>query len=703
MIAAAMPKTRPRLLKAVAGLCALEVLAYLVATLLVTPDSMSAKVLGDAIYPVMEAVAVVLLGLAARHASGRRRAFYALAALSTAAGLCADITWVMLVLVIHRFPTPSLADVFYMIGLLMLGPVLWVGFGFGSRGQRIRALLDALMWLVVLIYVAVTVMIVPQLRGGQLTAADKVALAETLLAVVAGIWVAGVLMVGQKRMPLGMKLVTLGIAAQAASWVVYSYIYTISPVQDGSWVLTGWQITWALLIVGAVAELTGDRAEAGRQRASRGLSVWVTTVGVVVLLGLIVLLSPDNNVDLIAVTAALVGFLIVVTRLHVSLSDREQLAGEMQAMAETDALTGIPNRRVFDARLTAAAEVAADSGGTVGVVTIDIDRFKEINDGYGHPLGDLVLQQVATRLAAVLRPSDTLARMGGEEFAVLAPGITMASIGELAERCRQAISVHPIAVDGVSIPVTISAGAACMPGHAQHADELLRVADRALYEAKANGRNVVHVGFSGSPQRSIPIPETGAVGWLEVLADRLDSEQARQEHSIAMVELAALLCKRTGASVSVRRRCLSAARLHDIGKVATPLHILTKPAPLTTSETIIMRDHVRAGVEILAACPETRDIAAIVGEHHERIDGGGYPNGKRGNEISIEAQIISVADAWTAMLSDRPYRAALSINEAREQMLSGAGTQFEGSIVAALLDIVDHPVYAQVRSLALAA
>jgi len=130
-----------------------------------------------------------------------------------------------------------------------------------------------------------------------------------------------------------------------------------------------------------------------------------------------------------------------------------------------------------------------------------------------------------------VRPSDTLARMGGEEFAVLAPGITMASIGELAERCRHAISEHPIAVDGVSIPVTTSAGAACMPGHAQHADELLRVADRALYEAKANGRNVVHVGFSGSPQRSIPIPETGTVGWLEVLADRLDSEQARQEHS----------------------------------------------------------------------------------------------------------------------------------------------------------------------------
>jgi two-component system cell cycle response regulator len=703
VIAAVMPKARPRLLRVVAGLCAVEVLGYLVATRLVSPNGTSGQLLGDVLYPVMEAAAVVLLALAAHHATGRRRAFYALVAVSTAFGLCGDITWALLVLVIHRYPTPSLVDVFYLCGLLMLGPVLWVGFGFGSRGQRVRALLDALMWLVVLIYVAVTVLIVPQLSGGLLSAADKVALAETLLAVVAGIWVAGVFMMGQRRIPLGMKLVTLGIAAQAASWVVYSYIYTVSPVQDGSWVLTGWQATWALLILGAVAELTGDGSDRSRQRASRGLSVWVTTVGVVVLLGLILLLSPGVNVDLVAVTAALVGFAIVVTRLHVSLSDREQLADEMQTMAETDALTGIPNRRVFDARLTAAADRAAQRGETVGVITIDIDRFKAINDGYGHPLGDLVLQQVAARLAKVVRPSDTLSRMGGEEFAVLAPGITMTSIGELAERCRHAVCAYAVSVEGVSIPVTISVGAACMPGHAQHADELLRVADRALYEAKANGRNVVHVGFAGSPQRSIPIPETGAVGWLELLADRLDSEQALQEHSIAMVELAALLCTRTGVSVSVRRRCLTAARLHDVGKVATPLHILTKPGPLTTAETIIMRDHVRAGAEILAACTETRDIAAIVGEHHERIDGSGYPYGKRGNEISIEAQIISVADAWTAMLSDRPYRAALSTDEARKQLLDGAGTQFEGSIVAALLDIVDHPDHVQVRSPALAA
>ena len=703
MISASSLNVRSRLLVVVAALCACEVIGYLVATRLVTAGGTSARVLGDVIYPMMEAAAVVMLGLAARHASGRRRWFFALAGLSTAAGLCADITWAMLELVLHRYPTPSLVDVFYLSGLLMLVPVLWIGFGLGSRGQRVRALLDALMWLVVLVYVAVTLVIEPQLSGGLLSAADKIALAETLLAVLAGIWVVGALMVAQKQLPLGMKLVTLGIAAQAASWLVYSYVFTVSGSPDGSWVLAGWQATWSLLIVGAVAELKGDGAHVSEERESRGLSVWVTTVGVIVLLGLIVLLSSGETVSLVAICAALTGVLIVVTRLHVALSDRQQLAGQMRMMAETDALTGISNRRVFDARLVTTAEQAVRSGQTVGVLTIDIDHFKAINDGYGHPLGDRVLQQIANRLAGVIRPSDTVSRMGGEEFAVLALGVTIESIGALAERCRHAVCVEPVTVDGVSIPVTISVGAACMPGHAQHTDELLRVADRALYEAKTAGRNAVHVGYADSPQRSITISDTGTVAWLEALADRLDSEQALQEHSVAMIDIAARLCRRLGVSVVDRRLCLAAARLHDIGKVGTPLHILTKPAALSTAEMIIMRDHVRTGVELLLACPETRDIALIVGEHHERVDGKGYPNGKRGGEISIGAQIISVADAWTAMLSDRAYRTALPIAEAREEMLRGAGTQFEGTVVAALLDIVDQPDRVRLHSHAAAA
>jgi two-component system, cell cycle response regulator len=691
VVATPIMRRRPPWLVGVSALCAVEALAYLVATRLVSANGTSGRLLGDVVYPVMELVAVVLLGLAARHATGQRRRFFALMAVSTGAGLCGDITWAVLVLVAHRYPTPSLADVLYVLGLVLLGPVLLVGYAFGSGGRRIRALLDASIWLVVLAYMALTLVIMPEVRSVGLGAADVTALVETLLAVLAGLWVTVALMVAHRRLPLGVALVMLGIAAQAMSWFVYSYVFTVRGVEDGSWVSACWQVTWGLLIAGAVAELTRSDDVIHQKHATGSGSVWPATIGVIVLLGLVMVFSPAVSVDSLAIGAGVLGVVIVLVRLHLSLTERQRLAAQLLVLAETDALTELPNRRAFDAGLAVAASRALESGEPAGVLVIDVDHFKKVNDGYGHPVGDRVLQLLAHRLAGVMRPGDTLSRMGGEEFAVLACGVTTPSIAALAERCRHSLSSEPIAVDGLAIPVTISVGAACIPEHARHTEELLRVADRALYVAKDQGRNGVHVGFASSPQRSIPMPDAGSVAWLEALADRLDGEQARQEHSIAMIDIAAQLCRSVGVSTPQRRRCLAAARLHDIGKVGTPLYILTKPAPLTTAETMVMQDHVRTGVELLLACPETRDIAPIVGEHHERIDGTGYPNGKRGDEISVEAQIISVADAWTAMLSDRPYRNALSTAEARRELLRGAGTQFEGGIVAALLDLADQP------------
>jgi putative nucleotidyltransferase with HDIG domain len=134
---------------------------------------------------------------------------------------------------------------------------------------------------------------------------------------------------------------------------------------------------------------------------------------------------------------------------------------------------------------------------------------------------------------------------------------------------------------------------------------------------------------------------------------------------------------------------LAAARLHDIGKVGTPAHILTKPGPLTPAEKAVMQDHVRVGAELLAALPETCELAPIVAQHHEHYDGGGYPAGLAGERIAIEARIISVADAWTAMLADRPYRAALAVAAAREQLVQGVGTQFDPRVVGALLELLD--------------
>jgi diguanylate cyclase (GGDEF)-like protein/putative nucleotidyltransferase with HDIG domain len=362
----------------------------------------------------------------------------------------------------------------------------------------------------------------------------------------------------------------------------------------------------------------------------------------------------------------------------------------MRALASTDDLTGAPNRRMFDEALGAAAAAAPADGRPLGLLILDVDHFKRLNDSYGHPVGDEVLRQLAARLAGAVRDGDLVARIGGEEFAVVAPGAGPEALAALAERCRHAIGGDPFRVGAVTVPMTISAGGACMPVHAHSRAELTRIADRALYRAKETGRDRVHVGPGSALFESLPMMQSSVVDHLERLADHLDGEQAAQAHSAAMLQLAARLCDRLGVTVAERRRCLAAARLHDVGKVGTPLWILRKPGKLTPAELQVMRDHVRVGVELLASSPETHELAAIVAEHHEHFGGGGYPAGKRGLVITIEARIIAVADAFTAMLADRPYRAALTPEEARRELGRKSGSQFDPRVVAALLEILDE-------------
>jgi len=157
-----------------------------------------------------------------------------------------------------------------------------------------------------------------------------------------------------------------------------------------------------------------------------------------------------------------------------------------------------------------------------------------------------------------------------------------------------------------------------------------------------------------------------------------------------MVDVASRLAELMGLTIDQRRRCLSAARLHDVRKVGIPPAILTKPGALRPAEWAIMRDHVRIGAELLAACDQTRDIAPVVADHHERFDGSGYPAGKRGAQITLEARVIAVADAWTAMLADRPYRPALPEPKARGEIERGSGSQFDPQVVRAFFELLDR-------------
>jgi diguanylate cyclase (GGDEF)-like protein len=651
---------------------AVWVAAYFVATRLVDPSGTSGTALGDIVYPQLEALATVMLVWAGRRASGATRRFCWSMAASTFLGLCGDVTWAVLVLVVHEPPAPSLADVFYLGSVLAIFPALWVQFG--SPLRRWRQTLDSSMVVLLIVYTAFAFVLRPQIDAGLST--DMLAtVVETFLVLVAGVWAVFAWLTVDRKLPHGVRIIVAGVVAQAASWLVYAYAVSVRGVEDGSWLYTGWQASWAVVVVGCVALLLGIE----RRTSSR---LWSTStwVGTGVVTGLVVVTVAESTAIRTApvrVLAALIGLALLLLRLQLTVRDRGRLASEMHALAETDALTGVANRRAFRERMGAAAAQAVDGGAPVSLLVIDIDHFKRVNDGYGHPFGDEVLVQVTRRLAECVRPTDTLARLGGEEFAVLSPGVTGDALPDMAERCRRAVTRAPIEVEGTTVSITVSVGGASMPEHAATATELARIADAALYEAKEAGRNRIHVGPAMSPQIKIPIPDTGVLRSLETLADRYAEET---DHTI--VDVADRICRELRVTLAERRRCLAAARLRDVGKIAVPPAILAKAGPLTPAEERIVRDHVRVGCELLSALPETRELAPIVAEHHERYDGLGYPSGTGGAGISIEARIIAVAEAWVAA-------AGGSEREALRGVTARSGTELDPRVVAALASIVE--------------
>jgi HD-GYP domain-containing protein (c-di-GMP phosphodiesterase class II) len=182
------------------------------------------------------------------------------------------------------------------------------------------------------------------------------------------------------------------------------------------------------------------------------------------------------------------------------------------------------------------------------------------------------------------------------------------------------------------------------------------------------------------------------VSYLETLADLVDAYQAPVEHGSAIARWAVAMANELELDEFTQRRCDLAARLHDVGKVAVPMHILTKTEHLTPEEWQLIRAHPAQGELLVSAAPGMREVAEIIGQHHERLDGTGYPKGLRANEIRIEAQILSVCDAFASMRTDRPYRPGLSEEESRSRLLAGRGTQLAAPLVDLFVRFLDRDI-----------
>ena len=365
-----------------------------------------------------------------------------------------------------------------------------------------------------------------------------------------------------------------------------------------------------------------------------------------------------------------------------SIEDREKLA----AQASSDPLTGLANHRTLQLRLGSEVARAVRHDSPLSVAVLDVDHFKQINDAGGHEVGDETLIAVAQCLRSLARAEDTLARVGGDEFAWLLPGTSGDEALRAVERARQLI--------GESVPrpyrISVSAGI-CDTTVTEDPAQLLVLADGALYSSKAHGRDQAWiydpavVTELSAEARAERLERSRALVGLRALARAIDAKDATmRQHSERVAELASRLARTAGWPEDRALLLGEAALVHDVGKIGVPDEILRKAGPLSDAEREQLKDHPELGARILqdVLSPEQLDW---IRSQHERPDGRGYPRGLRAYEIAEGAALLGVADAWDVMTAGRGWAPPKSAEEALSECASLAGSHFTEVAVAALM------------------
>jgi diguanylate cyclase (GGDEF)-like protein len=425
----------------------------------------------------------------------------------------------------------------------------------------------------------------------------------------------------------------------------------------------------ALLIGFAAYEPAGRGAADGAVTAPEGLRL-VTMPLVFAVTALVLLVvhtfAPLHPLAIALAVATLAG---VIGRLALTFRDNLELLAASRTEALTDALTGLGNRRRLMIDLERATKVASRER-PVALMMFDLDGFKRYNDCFGHPAGDALLAKLGSNLAFAIGSYGTTYRLGGDEFCVLLDGGDRVA-EELRPDARAALAEH-----GRAFEIGSSCGVAVIPRDTSDALGALKLADHRLYEQKATA------------QRTSVSRQAGDA-LLQALRER---EPDLRTHVDDVAELALAVGRRLRLDSDELFQVARAAELHDVGKVAVPDAILHKEGPLSDVEWSFMRQHTIAGDRILSAAPALEPVAKLVRSSHEHYDGNGYPDRLAGDDIPLGARIVAVCDAFHAMTTDRPYRRALPMTHAIEELRRCAGMQFDPDVVRAFCDVVEPAV-----------
>jgi two-component system, cell cycle response regulator len=456
-------------------------------------------------------------------------------------------------------------------------------------------------------------------------------------------------------------LLGAGAALNAIADGIYLWQTAEGTYSDGSLLDALWPAS--TLLVGLSAWQPPKRSQAPSVESMR-----VVAVPFVCGLVSIGLLAYDHFHRLNGLTLTLTAacLLVVLVRTALVFAENRRVLIHSREEALTDPLTGLRNRRSLMADLGTELPLATPAYPRA-LVLFDLDGFKEYNDVFGHPAGDELLVRLGLRLADAVLGHGCAYRLGGDEFCVLVrPGA--AGVEPLVAACVAALTEH-----GEGFDVTTSHGAVLAPEEVDNPTDALKVADRRMYARKGGRR------MSAERQSRDVL--------LRMLSER---QPDLHKHLRGTAELALAVGRELGMGPEQLDEVARAAELHDVGKIAIPDAILEKPGPLDETEWSFIRRHTIIGERILLAAPALRTVARLVRATHEHWDGTGYPDGLAGEEIPLGARVVAVCDAFDAMTTNRPYRAAVTEAEAVAELRRFSDSQFDGQVVAAFIAVLER-------------
>lgn len=375
-----------------------------------------------------------------------------------------------------------------------------------------------------------------------------------------------------------------------------------------------------------------------------------------------VLETGQGILDETGAVQALEGIIIDIT-------EQKKRGAQLQYMHDHDLLTGLHNRIYFEAEKRKLDEKRPFC--PFAIIIADINGLKLINDALGYGRGDELIVTTATLIKGCCDSSAILARTGGDEFSILLPDTDLEGAAALVRTIAQAFETYNSSNSALGYDISVSFGYAAKQSQDVSVEEVTRAAAEYLNSRKLLTRKSSHNSILSY-----------------VMATIYARSQETEAHATRLAGLTRFVGRRMGLSQSKLDQLELFAMLHDIGKIGVDDRILNKPAQLDSEEWISMRRHPEIGCRIATASPELKHIALLILTHHERYDGSGYPVGLKGEEIPLLSRILAVADAYDAMTEERIYRKALSKEQAIEELMRNAGTQFDPYITELFIDCI---------------